>query len=180
MKKKQIILLLFCLFGLFANAQIKMSKKDSLEIAKVEKLLIGEWNFIKTVDKNNKVIKYVTKEYKDPFGEEIQIVANGPELKLNENHTYLMKFTEVNTDIGNWKLLGKNKIIYKMIIKKNSKDGDMLTETQKLLDVKWDLDKDGNYINNSTDEIISINETELRIKYEKKYILIYKKKKNIR
>ena len=91
-----------------------------------------------------------------------------------------MKFTEVNTDIGNWKLLGKNKIIYKMIIKKNSKDGDMLTETQKVLDVKWDLDKDGNYINNSTDEIISINETELRIKYEKKYILIYKKKKNIR
>ena len=180
MKKKQIIILLFCLFGLSVNAQIKTSEKDSLEIAKVEKLLIGEWNFIKTVDKKNNEIKYVIKDYKDPFGEEIKIVANGPELKLNENHTYLMKFTEINSDIGNWKLLSKNKIIYKMVIKKNSKDGEMLTETQNVLEAKWDLDKDGNYINNSTDEIISINETELRIKYEKKYILIYKKKKNIR
>ncbi|MFC6095535.1 hypothetical protein ACFPVY_02665 [Flavobacterium qiangtangense] len=91
-----------------------------------------------------------------------------------------MKFTEINSEIGNWKLLSNNMIIYKMIIRKNSKNAQLINGTQKLLDVKWDLDKDGNYINTSTDEIISINEDEMRIKYEKKYILIYNKKKNSR
>ena len=178
MNKLKIVLLLFCFCILSLKAQVKI--KDSLEIAKVEKLLVGEWNFIKTVDKKNTVIKTITKDYRDPFGEQIEIVANGPELKLNVDHAYLMKFTEVNSEIGKWKLVSKNKIIYKTIIRKNSKGGEMLAETQKALNVKWDLDKDGNYINNSTDEILSISATELKIKYEKKYVLIYKKKKNIR
>ena len=175
MKIKYLLTILITLITLYGKAQSKLN-----ENVEVEKLLIGEWNFIKTVDEKNNEVKYIIKDYKDPFGEDIQVVANGPELKISQDHTYLMKFTEINSEIGNWKLLGTTKIIYKMIIRQNSEGAQLINETQKLLDVKWDLDKNGNYINTSTDEIISINEDEMRIKYEKKYILIYNKKKNIR
>lgn len=175
MKIKYLLTILITLITLSGKAQSKLN-----ENVEVEKLLIGEWNFIKTVDEKNNEVKYITKDYKNPFGEDIQVAAIGPELNLNQDHTYLMKFTEINSEIGNWKLLSNNMIIYKMIIRKNSKNAQLVYETQKLLDVKWDLDKQGNYINTSTDEIISINEDEMRIKYEKKYILIYNKKKNIR
>lgn len=169
MKRNYLLITLLSLITLFGNAQ-------SINInPKIEKLLIGEWNFVKTVDEKNNEVKFITKEYKDPFGEEIQIDAKGPELKLNEDHTYLMKFTDVNSDTGSWKLVNENTIIYKMIISKKSKEAQLINETQSLLDVKWDLDSDGNYINTSTDEIIFISANELKIRYEKKYILIYNK-----
>ena len=170
MKRHYLLITLLSLITLFGNAQSTINVT-----ANVEKLLIGEWNFVKTVDEKNNEVQFITKEYKDPFGEFIQVVAKGPELKINKDHTYLMTFTEENSEIGNWKLVNENTIIYKMIIPSKSKEAQLINETQNLLDVKWDLDRDGNYINTSTDEIIFISANELKIRYEKKYILIYNK-----
>jgi len=136
--------------------------------------IIGEWNYIKTVDKNNEEVKYVYRTH--PNGEKMKIVASGPNIILNLDGTYRKKFTEENTDIGNWKIKSKNEIEYEMVILKNSRQGKLIIQTQKFMpDKKWRKDEKGNFLDASSDKIIELTETEMKVEYEKDYILIYKK-----
>lgn len=139
--------------------------------------IIGKWNYIKTVDKNNEVVKYVYRTY--PNGEKMKIVASGPNITLNSDGTYKKKFTEENTDSGKWKIISENEIEYIMVIPKNSRQGKMIIQTQKLLpNKKWKKDGNGNFLDASSDKIIQLTENEMMIEYEKDYLLIYKKVKN--
>ncbi len=136
--------------------------------------IIGVWNYIKTVDKNNQEVKHIYRIY--PNGEKMKIVANGPKITLNPNGTYRKKFTEENTDRGNWKIISEKEIEYEMVIPKNSRQGKLIIKTQKFMtDKKWRKDENGNFLDASSDKIIELTETEMKVEYEKDYILIYKK-----
>ena len=135
--------------------------------------LIGKWTYIKTVDKGNKKIEFVYRTY--PNGEKTKIVASGPEITLNKDGTYTKKFTEENSDNGNWKIISRNEVEYEMLILKDSKQGKMIQMTQKLLNKKWRQDEKGNYLDSSTDKITLLSQTEMKVEYEKEYTLIYKK-----
>ena len=66
-----------------------------------------------------------------------------------------------------------------MVIPKNSRQGKMIIQTQKLLpNKKWKKDGNGNFLDASSDKIIQLTENEMMIEYEKDYLLIYKKVKN--
>ena len=71
---------LLCLITLTLKAQTKENND-------ITKLLIGQWIFVKTLDANNIEVKYVTQDYKGPDGNDIQIVANGPDITINADHT---------------------------------------------------------------------------------------------
>ena len=160
---------LLCLMTLSLNAQTKENIDST-------KLLIGQWIFVKTLDVNNNEVKYVTQDYKGPDGNEIQIVANGPDILVNSDHTYIKKFTDVNSDKGNWRLISNNEVEYEMVIEKDSRQGNMIKQTQELLGKKWRTDSKGNYLDASTDKIVQLTENEMRVEYHKKYLLVYKKK----
>ena len=150
------------------NAQTKESDETT-------QLLIGEWVFVKTLDENNNEVKYIIQDYKGPDGGEIKIVANGPDITINADRTYVKKFTTVNSDRGNWKLISKNEVQYEMVTEKNSRQGNMIKQAQELLGKKWSTDSNGNYLNSSVDKIVLLTENEMRVEYHKKYILVYKK-----
>ena len=88
----------------------------------------------------------------------------------------IKKFTEVNSDKGVWKLISNNQIEYEMIIPKDSRQGNMILQTQELLEKKWRTDNKGNFLDASTDKIVLLTKTEMRIEYYKKYVLVYRKK----
>jgi len=139
-------------------------------------LLVGQWIFVKTLDANNNEVKYVTQDYKGPDGSDIKIVANGPDITFNANYTYIQKFTDVNSDKGNWRLLSNNQIEYEMVVEKDTRQGNMIKQAQEFLGKKWRTDSKGNYLDGSTDKIVMLTENELRIEYHKKYVLVYRKK----
>lgn len=141
----------------------------------LEKLLIGKWTFIQAVNKENKKVDYFVQDYKGFEGKEIKVIANGPEIIINKDHSYLKKFTEENSDIGTWEIITKNEIQFEIIIPMDSPQGKMILQTQKMLNKKWEEDTKGNFIDLSTDKIIIINETEMKIDYRNKYTLIYKR-----
>ncbi|MGY5351090.1 hypothetical protein ACXGQW_00715 [Wenyingzhuangia sp. IMCC45533] len=130
--------------------------------------LIGKWEFQKTIDKNENEIKEVKR------GENI-VKANGPDIIINEDGTYSKKFTEENIDKGNWKLVSENEIQFEMVIPKNSRQGKLIVFTQKLINKKWRKDNKGNFLDVSNDIVISINESEMRLVYEKEYIQLFRK-----
>ena len=160
---------LLCLITLNLNAQIK-------ESVDTNKLLIGHWIFVKTLNADNNEVKYVMQDYKGPDGNDIKIVANGLDITINSDHTYVKKFTDVNLDKGNWKLISKNEVQYEMVIEKNSRQGDMIKQTQELTGKKWPTNTSGNYLDTSSDKIILLTEKEMRVKYHKNYVLVYRKK----
>lgn len=168
---KRIIQLgiLFCLMTLNLIAQTTENNDTT-------KLLIGEWVFVKTLDSNNNEVKYVTQDYKGPDGRDIQIVANGPDITINVDHTYFKKFTDIYSDKGTWKLISNNEVVYEMIIEKDSRQGNMIQQTQILLGKKWRTDSKGNYLDASTDKIVLLTDNEMRVEYHKKYVLVYRKK----
>jgi hypothetical protein len=160
---------LLCLITLNLNAQIK-------ESVDTNKLLIGHWIFVKTLNADNNEVKYVMQDYKGPDGNDIKIVANGPDITINSDHTYVKKFTDVNLDKGNWKLISKNEVQYEMVIEKNSRQGDMIQQTQELTGKKWRTNTSGNYLDTSSDKIILLTDKEMRVKYHENYVLVYRKK----
>ena len=160
--------ILFYLVAFNLNAQTTV-KVDST------KLLIGQWFFVKTLDANNNEVKYIIQDYKGPDGSDIQIVANGPDITINADHTFVKKFTEVNSDKGNWRLASNNEVEYEMVIKKNSRQGNLIKKTQELLGKKWQIDSKGNYLDTSFDKIVLLTENEMRVEYHKKYVLVYRK-----
>ncbi|SNR14747.1 hypothetical protein [Tenacibaculum jejuense] len=160
--KLPVLFLLFCttLFG----------QKNEL----TEKNIVGKWNFTKTIDKHNQEVKYVYRTY--PNGEKMKIVASGPDITLNSDGTYLKKFTKENTDSGNWKIISESEIEYQMVIPKDSRQGKLIIQTEKFMpNKKWRKDENGNFLDASSDKIIELTLTEMKIEYEKDYILIYKK-----
>jgi hypothetical protein len=161
--------ILLCLITFNLNAQTKENMDTT-------KLLIGQWIFVKTLDANNNEVKYTTQDYKGPDGSDIQIVANGPDITINAEHTYVKKFTDVNSDKGNWRLISNNELEYEMVIEKDSKQGNMIKQTQELLGKKWPTDSKGNYLDASSDKIVLLTENEMRVEYHKKYLLVYRKK----
>ncbi|MEI6410517.1 MAG: hypothetical protein WCR52_14100, partial [Bacteroidota bacterium] len=63
-----------------------------------------------------------------------------------------------------------------MVIPKDSPQGNMMKQIQERLSEKFRTDSKGNYLDSSTDKIILLTETEMRIEYGKKYALVYRKK----
>lgn len=171
MKIKRIITfgILLCLITFNLNAQKK-------ENSNTTKLLIGQWFFAKTLDANDNEVKFVTQDYKGPDGSDIQIVANGPDITINDDHSYIKKFTDVNSDKGIWRLISNNEIEYEMVIEKDSRQGNMIKQTQELLGKKWQTDSKGNYLDASSDKIVLLTENEMKVEYHKKYVLVYRKK----
>jgi antitoxin component YwqK of YwqJK toxin-antitoxin module len=153
----------------FSNPEGELTFKN------LEQLLIGKWEYINATDKENNSIQHIIRKY--PNGKEMKIVASGPDITLNKDGTYEKKFTENNTDYGNWKFLSEKEIEYELFIPKDSKQGKLIIQTQKLLpNKKWKKDENGDFLDTSSDKIIEITENEMKIEYEKNYILIYKKK----
>jgi len=169
MKRIAHIGILLCLITFNLNAQTK----ENIDTA----LLIGQWVFVKTLDSNNNEVKYITQDYKFPDGSDIQIVANGPDITINADHTYVKKFTDVNSDKGKWKMVSNNEIDYEMVITKDSRQGNMIKQAQELLGKKWRTDSNGNYLDGSTEKIVLLTEDEMRVEYHKKYVLVYRKNK---
>jgi hypothetical protein len=161
--------ILLYLISFNVNAQTK-------ENIDIRQQLIGQWVFVKTLDANNNEVKYVAQDYKGPDGSDIQIVANGPDITINADHTYVKKFTDVKSDKGNWKLISNNQVEYELVIPKDSRQGSMIKQTQELLGKKWRTDSIGNYLDASTDKIVLLSENEMRVEYHKKYLLVYRKK----
>lgn len=160
------ILLYLVTFNLNAQTTVKVDTTQ---------LLIGRWFFVKTLDGNNNEVKYIIQDYKGPDGSDIQIVANGPDITINADHTFVKKITEVNSNKGNWRLASNNEVEYEMVIKKNSRQGNLIKKTQKLLGKKWQIDSNGNYLDTSFDKIVLLTENEMRVEYHKKYVLVYRK-----
>lgn len=161
---KYLTLILISIFFLNINAQ---------NFKETEKKLIGKWIFVKTVDSNNNEINLI--KQKGPNGMDMNIVAKGPVIEIYEDKTYTKKFTEVNTDSGNWKLISENEIEFEMVIPENSRQGKLIKQTQKFIPKKWRKDKDGSFLDASIDKIIGITENELKIEFQKNYIMIYRK-----
>ena len=163
-------------FGILLCIMTFTLSAQTTEKVDTTKILIGQWVFVKTLDANNNEVKYVTQDYKGPDGSDIQIVANGSDITINADHTYVKIFTDVNSDKGNWRLISNNEIVYEMVIEKDSRQGNMIKQTQELLGKKWRTDSNGNYLDASTDKIILLTENEMRVEYHKKYVLVYRKK----
>ena len=172
MKVKSLIGILIFFSFLNLNAQ----KTEKLDSANVENRLIGEWIFIETLDKDNNEVEYIVQDYKGPDGKEIMIVAKGPNVIMNSDHSYTKIFAESNSDYGNWKLLSENEIEFEMVIPKYSRQGKIIIKTQELLEKKWRTDVKGNFLDSSTDKIISLTENKMEVEYEKDYVLVYRKK----
>jgi hypothetical protein len=106
----------------------------------------------------------------------MKIVASGPNITINENGTYEKKFTEDNTDYGNWKFLSEKEIEYELVTPINSRGGKLITQTQKFIKNRWEKDGNGNYLEKNKDIIILLTNSEMKVEHQKDYILIYKKK----
>ena len=160
--------------SLFISAIAFGQNESGIDITKSEQTLIGKWEYIKTVDKENNSIQHTIRKY--PNGEEMKIVASGPDITINKDGTYIKVFTPENSDTGNWRIKSENEIEYEMVIPKDSRQGRLILQTQKLLpNKKWRKDDNGNFLDASSDKIIELTETEMKVEYEKKYYLIYKK-----
>ncbi len=146
---------------------------EKLKNRAFNQLIIGKWNYIKSTDKENKPIEHIIRKY--PNGKEMKIVASGPNIIINKDGTYEKKFTKENTDYGNWEMLTEDEIKFEMVIPKNSEQAKFIAIAQKAMGKKWKEDEKGNYLDSSTDKIISLTETIMKIEYEKDYVLIYKK-----
>jgi hypothetical protein len=171
MKITTLILTFLC----FISFNLKAQTNEKFDTTAIEKSLIGKWIFVEAVDKDNKKVDYFIQDYKGPDGKEIKIVASGPDVTINKDYSYVKKFTEVNSDNGTWKLISENEIEFEMLILKDSRQGNMIIQTQEMLGKEWRTDANGNFLDASTDKILSIDKDRMTIEYKDKYILIYKR-----
>ena len=162
-------------FGILLCLLAFNGKAQTTEKIDTTQLLIGHWVFVQTLDENNNDVEYVTQDYKGPDGSDIKIVANGPDITINADQTYVKKFTDENSDQGKWRLLANNEVEYEMVIEKDSRQGDMIKQTQELFGKKWRTDSKGNYLDASSDKILLLTENEMRVEYHKNYVLVYRK-----
>ena len=164
MKMRHLILTLSLLFFIKSNGQENEKMKDNF---------IGKWKYIKTIDKEDKSVKFIIRKY--PNGKEMKIVASGPEIIINADGTYEKKFTEENTDLGNWRILSDTEIEYELLTPINSRGGKLIKRTQKFVKNRWKKDGKGNYTEKIKEKIIALTNSEMKIEHQKDYLLIYKK-----
>lgn len=150
------------------------NQEDGLTYKNLEQLLIGKWEYVRTTDKENNTIQHIIKKF--PNGNEMKIVANGPNIIVNKDGTYEKKFDEDHTDYGNWKFLSEKEIEYELITPIHSRGGKLITQAQNAFNKRWEKDGNGNYLEKNKDIIIALTKSEMKIEYQKDYILIYKKK----
>ena len=168
----RILLILSLLISTIAFSQ----DNGEVDLSKIDKTLIGEWKFIKTVDQNGNEVKSITVDRKMPDGKPITLKANGPDILINEDGTYVKKFTPENSDTGVWRIKSNDEIEYEMIIPENSRQGQLLVQTRKMFpNKKWRKDEKGNFLNASTDKILELTTMEMKVEYEENYVLVYKK-----
>ena len=152
----------FCVFLLLAF---------SLHAQKVvdEKLLIGNWKFIKTVDKKGKELNNIQ------FGDDLQLNTDGPDMKINQDRTYIFKSNAFFGNYTFWDL--KNSILsFKHKILKNSDFGKTIDEFKNHRHFKkYETDSIGNFLYETKFDIISIEPNQMKIRLEKKYYMIYEK-----
>lgn len=151
---------------------VKAQTTDKIDTTK---LLVGHWVFVQALDSYNNEVKHITQDNKGPDGKDIKIVASGPDITINADQTYIKKFTDLNSDKGNWRMMANNEIEYEMIIEKDSRQGDMIRQAQELFGKKWRTDSKGNYLDASSDKILLLTENEMRVEYHKNYVLVYRK-----
>jgi hypothetical protein len=163
--------------SLFISAIAFGQNESGIDITKSEQTLIGKWEFIKTLDQNGKEVKKISLDRSMPNGKPMTLNANGPNIIINSDRTYTKVFTPENSDTGYWRIKSENEIEYEMVIPKDSRQGRLILQTQKLLpNKKWRKDDNGNFLDASSDKIIELTETEMKVEYEKEYYLIYRKK----
>jgi hypothetical protein len=164
MKMRYLILSLSLLFFIKSNGQ---------ENEKMKNNFIGKWEYIKTVDKEDKTVKFIMRKY--PNGKEMKIVASGPDIIISPDGTYKKKFNQENTDLGNWRILSDTEIEYELLTPMNSRGGKLIKQTQKFVKNRWKKDGKGNYTEKIKEKIISITDSEMKVERLKDYLLIYKK-----
>jgi hypothetical protein len=164
MKMRYLILTLSLLFFIKSNGQENEKMKDNF---------IGKWEYIKTVDKEDKTVKFIMRKY--PNGKEMKIIASGPDIIISADGTYEKKFNEENTDLGNWRILSDTEIEYELLTPMNSRGGKLIKQTQKFVKNRWKKDGKGNYTEKIKEKIISITDSEMKVERLKDYLLIYKK-----
>ncbi len=168
----RILLILSLLISTITYSQ----EGKEVNITNSENMLIGVWKYVKTVDKEGNNVEKISLDRNTPNGKPITLVAKGPDIVIHPNRTYIKTFTPQNSDQGNWRIKSSNEIEYEMVIPKNSRQGKLIVQTQKLLSYeKWQKDGKGNFLDTSSDKIIELTATEMKVEYEENYVLIYKK-----
>jgi len=158
------LILFFCLISFLAQSQ---------NLEDVKQNLIGEWSYVETVDSNGNKVESLNKYYID--GKESKILCSGPNISIYPDNTYIKVFTEINSDKGNWKLISKDEIEYVMVIPKESRQGRLIIQTQKMLNKKWRQDDKGNFLDEHSEKILLLTEDRMEVEYENYSRLIYKK-----
>lgn len=162
--------------SLFISAIAFGQNKSGIDITDSEQTLIGKWEFIKTIDQNGKEVKKISLDRNMPNGKPMTLNANGPDIIINSDGTYTKIFTPENSDTGIWRIKSNNEIEYEIVIPEDSRQGRLIIQTQKMLpNKKWRKDENGSFLDASSDLIIELTETEMKVEYEKDYLLVYKK-----
>lgn len=150
--------------------------QTKVDLTNSKEMLIGEWKFVKVIDQAGNEVKQIKRNLKVPNLEPITINASGPDIIVNSDGTYTKIFTPKNSDTGNWRIKSNKEVEYEMVIPIDSRQGRMIIQTQKIFpDKKWKKDGKGNFLDASTDTIIALSKTTMKVVYEKEYVLVYKK-----
>ncbi|MBC7451142.1 MAG: hypothetical protein H7259_06605 [Cytophagales bacterium] len=173
--KKLILLsiLCFCTSYVFSQDRKHLTNIDSLEHQ-----LTGIWKLDKVVDKNGNTVKNIQRPMiGSPLGDTITIIATGPRMTFNADHSYILQFTSNHSDIGTWRLLTPDSLELSWIIVKNTSEFNMMTKAAAMFNKKLTYDRDGN-ITEASITIIADQQTDrIKIVYETEYIMMYKRTK---
>ena len=164
---KIIATLILCLSYIITQAQ---------NHEEIEQKLIGEWSYIKTIDSLGNNVEAVNKY--NVNGKETKIIASGPYLIINSDKSYTAVFSEIHSDTGNWELISKDEIEYEIVIPKESRQGRLIIQTQKILNKKWRQDDKRNFLDEHSEKILLLTDDRMEIEYETYYKLIYNKVEN--
>jgi|GEM_PF-3509572 len=172
--KKMKILLIISIFASSLYAQDSISvKNDSLF-----KMLSGVWEIEKIIDKDGDEVNSITRAMPgSPLGDEIQIKATGPDMRLNADGTYELGFIPNNTDTGNWYCISPDTLILQNVTEKGTSSYHMLKSAAEAFGLTLTFDAAGNIVENVPKEIVSLKKDRLLIRYEKIYYQVYVRKK---
>ena len=141
-------------------------------------VLTGVWHFEKVLDKDGNQVEHTVKATPGaPFGNTAKIKATGPEMNLNADRTYVLKFNAQNSDSGIWNLVAADSLELKLVTLKGSSDFNMLKSAADMFGKKLTYDKVGNIVERNIRVITDLNTNELRIQYETDYEMVYSKRK---
>jgi hypothetical protein len=148
-----IILSLFVFSQSFAQSHKK---------GKVVRELIGTWEFVELRDSEGNKVDTIWFDIPIP-GETTRgyEIPAGPLMVFNEDGTYSFQFTPVNTDYGEWSYDEKKKVIDRKLIYSKPQG----VAAQYLIDMGYaKKDKNGNYYELHTDEVVVLTSDKLIIK----------------